>query len=68
MEVPSIEKRTIIRVGGSLAVTIPPGWLKNKELKEGDELIVVADNELTINKSTKEKIEELHRKIEGEKK
>jgi len=67
MEVPSIEKRTIIRVGGSLAVTIPPGWLKNKDLKEGDEILVVADNELTINKLTKEKIAELHKTMEGKK-
>lgn len=67
MEVPSIEKRTIIRVGGSLAVTIPPGWLKNKDLKEGDEIIVVADNALTINKLTKEKVAELHKTVEGKK-
>jgi antitoxin component of MazEF toxin-antitoxin module len=67
MELPSIEKRSIIRVGDSLAVTIPPAWLRQKGLVVGDDVIVIADNELTINKVTKEKVAELHKAMEGKK-
>lgn len=67
MELPSIEKRSIIRVGDSLAVTIPPAWLRQKGLVVGDEVIVIADNEIRIDKITKENIAELHKKMEGKK-
>ena len=54
-------------MGDSLAVTIPPAWLRQKGLVVGDDVIVIADNELTINKVTKEKVAELHKAMEGKK-
>jgi antitoxin component of MazEF toxin-antitoxin module len=45
---PSLEIRKIHCTGGSLAITLPPGWLRYFKLMAGDEVEVIANGELTI--------------------
>jgi antitoxin component of MazEF toxin-antitoxin module len=40
--------RKIVKVGGSLAVTIPKPWLRYFKLKESDEVRVVSDGSIII--------------------
>jgi antitoxin component of MazEF toxin-antitoxin module len=41
------EIRRILRVGGSLAIILPPSWTKGK-VKAGDEMVVIADGDVRI--------------------
>jgi antitoxin component of MazEF toxin-antitoxin module len=45
---PSLEFRRILRLGGSLAVTLPPGWAAYYRLEPGDKVEVQADHNLTL--------------------
>ncbi len=45
---PSLETRRIHAAGRSLAITLPPGWLRYFRLKAGDEVQIVANGELSI--------------------
>jgi len=45
---PLLEKRRIYAAGGSLAVTLPKGWLKYFGIKAGDEVEIVANDNLVI--------------------
>ena len=45
---PLLEIRRIHAAGGSLAVTLPPGWLAYFGIEAGDEVQIVANGELTI--------------------
>jgi len=42
------EPRRLIRVGNSLAVTLPPRFVEEHNLREGDEVGVVADHILKL--------------------
>lgn len=45
---PHEETRKIIRVGNSLAVTVPQDWAKYFQLSQGDEVKVVSNGSLVI--------------------
>ena len=45
---PTLEHRKIIRVGNSLAVTIPKPWLAYYQLKEGSTVLVETDDYVRI--------------------
>jgi antitoxin component of MazEF toxin-antitoxin module len=45
---PLREFRKIHSTGGSLAVTLPPGWLRYFKLMAGDEVEIIANGELLI--------------------
>ncbi len=45
---PLLEKRKIHASGGSLAVTLPRGWLNYFGIKAGDEVEIVANGYLVI--------------------
>jgi bifunctional DNA-binding transcriptional regulator/antitoxin component of YhaV-PrlF toxin-antitoxin module len=47
-DMPSLERRKIHAAGSSLAITLPPGWLRYFGLKAGDELEILADGDLVI--------------------
>ena len=53
---PSLERRKIYAIGGSLVITLPPGWLAYFGLKAGDEVRVLADRELVISPNTQQDI------------
>jgi bifunctional DNA-binding transcriptional regulator/antitoxin component of YhaV-PrlF toxin-antitoxin module len=46
---PSLEERMVYRVGASsLAITLPPGWLRYYGIKPGDKVEVLINDVLTI--------------------
>jgi len=45
---PHKEQRKIIRVGNSLAVTIPKAWLRYFNLTDKDEVTVISDGKVII--------------------
>ena len=61
---PSVERRKILEIGKSLAITLPPNWLEVHGIKPGEEVFVVVDNDLSISKITKERIDDLHKRLE----
>jgi len=44
----TIETRKLIKVGYSIVVCLPPGWLAWSGLKQGDRVRLVAGKKLTI--------------------
>ncbi|MBS3115651.1 AbrB/MazE/SpoVT family DNA-binding domain-containing protein [Candidatus Woesearchaeota archaeon] len=49
--------------GDSVTVAIPTEWLKQNELKKGDEIILIANGKITISKETPELIRDLSNSI-----
>lgn len=45
---PQLETRKIHAAGRSLAITLPPGWLRYLGLKAGDQVEVVVDEDIVI--------------------
>ena len=45
---PLLERRRIYAAGGSLAITLPKGWLAYFGIKAGDEVEIVANGKLVI--------------------
>ena len=43
-----VEKRKVHKVGGSLMIALPPGFIEAHNIKEGDLLPVIADHLLKI--------------------
>jgi hypothetical protein len=44
----SLHTRKLLKLGHSIAVCLPPGWLAWKGLKQGDKVIIVTNGKLTI--------------------
>jgi len=62
---PVIEDRKVHKVGNSLMISIPESWLKQFDIGKGDEVTLVANNEVRINPKTPEVIESLHKLLES---
>lgn len=62
---PVIVRRKLLTSGGSTVVTVPIEWLKQFSLKEGDNVLVIANGSLKIIPDDKEIIEKLHKALEG---
>ena len=45
---PIFVERSLFKTGDSLAVTLPKAWTKYFQLKAGDQVEIVANNELVI--------------------
>jgi len=52
---PHEETRKIIRVGNSLAVTIPKPWLRYFKLNEKDEVTIISNSNIIIEPRQKQK-------------
>ncbi len=61
---PVIARRKLVSSGGSTVVSVPVEWLKQFSLKEGDNVLVVANGSLKIIPDDKETIEKLHQALE----
>jgi antitoxin component of MazEF toxin-antitoxin module len=44
----TIETRKLLKVGHSIVVCLPPGWLSWKGLKQGDKVRIRTNRKLTI--------------------
>lgn len=49
---PSIEERRLVKLGTSVIVTLPHGWLRYHGLKAGDRVLVRVNGCLTIRPAT----------------
>jgi len=61
---PYIGQRKLISIGGSVYICIPTEFLKENDLKVGDEVTIVARREMLISKSNNKKLLKAHEKIE----
>tara|TARA_Y100000034_G_C6817787_1_gene368068 strand:+ start:466 stop:672 length:207 start_codon:yes stop_codon:yes gene_type:complete len=61
--VPRIEKRKLIISGNSVVLTVPKDWLIENELKAGDNVLMIANGDLTFSKIDQEKIENLRKRL-----
>ena len=44
----TIEIRKLLKVGHSIVVCLPPGWLAWRGLKQGDKVRIITNGKLTI--------------------
>jgi len=45
---PNVYYRKLLRIGNSLAVALPPSWLRYYDLKVGDEVELISNDEVVI--------------------
>jgi len=45
---PILVERSLFKIGGGFAVTLPKAWVKHNNLKPGDKVEVIANREVTI--------------------
>ena len=45
---PTVVKRSLFKTGDSVAVTLPKVWIRGHHLHRGDEVEIIADDDLTI--------------------
>tara|TARA_Y100000310_G_C20185368_1_gene580037 strand:+ start:310 stop:600 length:291 start_codon:yes stop_codon:yes gene_type:complete len=62
---PTFEKRKLVKSGASFVVSIPRKWLDEQGLTEGGEIILKANGDLKIVVANKENIDEMNRQIEN---
>ncbi|MBS3138148.1 hypothetical protein J4207_00415 [Candidatus Woesearchaeota archaeon] len=69
-ELPFVARRKLISAGGSVLIALPAEWLKQKDLKKGDSVILVANGNLQIFKDNpdvvrniKSSLSELNRSV-----
>ena len=54
---PILVERSLFKIGGGFAVTLPKGWVRDNNLKPGDKVEVSANREVTIRlKPKREKV------------
>ncbi|GAI97891.1 unnamed protein product [marine sediment metagenome] len=41
-------ERSLFKIGGGFAVTLPKAWVRHNNLKPGDKVEVIANREVTI--------------------
>ena len=46
--IPSTYQRKLLRVGDSIAVSLPPGWLRYYHLKVGDTVEMVSNGDVVV--------------------
>lgn len=46
----TLHVRRLLKLGNSIVVCLPPGWLAWNELKQGDNVRIVTNGKLTITK------------------
>ncbi|KXB07947.1 hypothetical protein AKJ58_01395 [candidate division MSBL1 archaeon SCGC-AAA385D11] len=64
-QVPIIETRRIHPIGeGGLSILLPKKWADRKGLQAGNDVLVLADDSVTVEPVTSERIEEIERAID----
>lgn len=62
---PWIGTRKVLPVGdGGLAVLIPPKWARLNEIEKGSKVLVVADDRVTIEPCSPDRVEKVHKLLE----
>lgn len=45
---PILVERSLFKIGGGFAVTLPKAWVRNNNLKPGDKVEVIANREVIV--------------------
>ena len=62
-EVPMVEKKKLIASGASVMLVVPKQWLEENGLNKGDEVLMVANGDLTFKKITKENVDKIRNQL-----
>ena len=62
-EVPIVEKRKLVASGASVMLVVPKQWLEENGLDRGDEVLMVANGDLTFKKMTKENVDKIRNQL-----
>ena len=58
---PYVAKKRVIKLGrGSLAVLLPASWVRDKNVRKGSEVIVLANGQVIIEAATPERVQQVH--------
>ena len=63
LNTPIVKRGKLMKVGSSVVVAIPSEWLNDKKLEAGEEIIIVANGNLTIMKNENEINEKLRNQL-----
>lgn len=45
---PTLVERSLFKIGGAFAITLPKPWVRYYELKPGDKLEIITNNDLVV--------------------
>jgi len=45
---PTLVERSLFKIGGGFAITLPKPWVRFYELKPGDKLEIITDDDLVV--------------------
>lgn len=62
-EVPIVEKKKLIASGASVMLVVPKQWLEDNGLNKSDEVLMVANGDLTFKKMTKENVDKIRNQL-----
>lgn len=54
LNTPIVKQGKLMKVGSSIVIAVPPEWLEDKKLEAGQDIIIVANGNLTIMKNDTE--------------
>lgn len=60
---PIVEKRKLVASGSSVILVVPKQWLEENDLEKGDEVLMVANGDLTFKKMTKENVDKIRNQL-----
>lgn len=61
--IPLIERRKLTKSGTATVIRVPQDWMKENGLKEGDEVIMVANGDLVFKKITPKNVEAIRNQL-----
>lgn len=62
---PFVDRRKLIASGTSIVLTIPKTWLEEQGLEAGDEVLMVANGNILIQKITQESVQQVRRQLQN---
>lgn len=62
-EVPIVEKKKLVASGASVILVVPKQWLEENQLTAGNEVLMVANGDLTFKKMTKENVDKIRNQL-----
>jgi antitoxin component of MazEF toxin-antitoxin module len=62
-QIPIVEKRRLVASGSSVVLVVPKQWLSENSLKAGDDVLMVANGDLTYKKMTKENVDRIKNQL-----
>ncbi|MGA2130297.1 MAG: AbrB/MazE/SpoVT family DNA-binding domain-containing protein [Candidatus Pacearchaeota archaeon] len=62
-DVPIVEKRKLVASGSSVMLVVPKQWLEENGLDKGDEVLMVANGDLSFKKMTKENVDKIRNQL-----